>query len=86
MVTVSRHRRFDGSIARTVQRRIVVPSPSRPHVDWSYELLPAVERTVLHRSAIFAAGFTLETTSAVANSPGGMPAKVDRSVAVARLT
>ena len=38
----------------------------RATLDWSYELLPAIERTVLHRLAVFAGGFTLEAASAVA--------------------
>src|SRR5438105_3518984 len=42
----------------------------RATLDWSYELLPAIERTVLHRLAIFAGGFTLEAASAVATAAG----------------
>ena len=38
----------------------------RATLDWSYELLPAIERTVLRRLAVFAGGFTLEAASAVA--------------------
>jgi predicted ATPase len=37
----------------------------RATLDWSYELLPAIERTVLNRLAVFAGGFTLEAASAV---------------------
>jgi predicted ATPase len=37
----------------------------RATLDWSYELLVPIERTVLHRLAIFAGGFTLEAASAV---------------------
>ena len=40
----------------------------RATLDWSYELLPAIERTVLHRLAVFAGGFTLEAASAVATA------------------
>jgi predicted ATPase len=40
----------------------------RATLDWSYELLPAIERTVLHRLAVFAGGFTLEAASAAAAS------------------
>jgi predicted ATPase len=40
----------------------------RATLDWSYELLTAIERTVLQRLAIFAGGFTLEAASAVATS------------------
>ena len=38
----------------------------RATLDWSYELLPPAERTLLHRLAIFAGGFTLEAATAVA--------------------
>ena len=38
----------------------------RATLDWSYALLPAMERTVLHRLAIFAGPFTLEASGAVA--------------------
>jgi predicted ATPase/DNA-binding SARP family transcriptional activator len=37
----------------------------RATLDWSYELLPAVEQTILRRLAVFAGGFTLEAVSAV---------------------
>src|SRR5262245_3861862 len=37
----------------------------RATLDWSYELLPVIEQTVLRRLAVFAGGFTLETASAV---------------------
>ncbi len=50
----------------------------RATLDWSYELLPALERTVLHRLAIFAGGFTLEAASAVATTADlDAPAIVD---------
>jgi predicted ATPase/DNA-binding SARP family transcriptional activator len=38
----------------------------RATLDWSYELLPTIERTILRRLAVFAGGFTLEAASAVA--------------------
>jgi predicted ATPase/DNA-binding winged helix-turn-helix (wHTH) protein len=38
----------------------------RATLDWSYELLTEPERVVLHRLAIFAGGFTLQSASAVA--------------------
>jgi predicted ATPase len=37
----------------------------RATLDWSYDLLPGAERVVLHRLAVFAGGFTLESASAV---------------------
>jgi predicted ATPase/DNA-binding SARP family transcriptional activator len=40
----------------------------RATLDWSYELLVPIERTVLHRLAIFAGGFTLEAAGAVATA------------------
>jgi predicted ATPase/DNA-binding SARP family transcriptional activator len=41
----------------------------RATLDWSYELLPPLERQVLHRLAVFAGGFTMEAATAVAASP-----------------
>jgi len=50
----------------------------RATLDWSYELLPAIERTVLHRLAIFAGGFTLAAASRVATTAAlDAPAVVD---------
>jgi predicted ATPase len=47
-------------------------------LDWSYELLSPIERTVLRRLAIFVGGFTLEAASAVATAAGlGAPEVVD---------
>ena len=40
----------------------------RATLDWSYELLPAHERVVLRRLAVFVGNFTLESASAVAAS------------------
>jgi len=37
----------------------------RATLDWSYELLLAIEQTVLRRLAVFAGGFTLEAASAI---------------------
>ena len=37
----------------------------RATLDWSYELLPPIEQTVLRRLAVFAGSFTLEAASAV---------------------
>src|SRR3989454_5624070 len=50
----------------------------RATLDWSYELLSAIERTVLQRLAIFVGGFTLEAASAVATAADlGAPEVVD---------
>jgi predicted ATPase len=42
----------------------------RAAIDWSYTLLTAEEQTLLHRLAVFAAGFTLDTAEAVCSSEG----------------
>jgi predicted ATPase len=39
-------------------------------LDWSYQLLPEVERTVLRRLSVFAGGFGLEEAVVVAADPG----------------
>jgi predicted ATPase/DNA-binding SARP family transcriptional activator len=50
----------------------------RATLDWSYELLPAIEQTVLRRLAVFAGGFTLEAASAVVTAEDlDAPAVVD---------
>ena len=50
----------------------------RATLDWSNELLPAIERTVLRRLAILVGGFTLEAASAVATAADlGAPEVVD---------
>ncbi|HWN12851.1 MAG TPA: BTAD domain-containing putative transcriptional regulator, partial [Candidatus Dormibacteraeota bacterium] len=50
----------------------------RATLDWSYELLSAVERTVLRRLAIFVGGFALEAASAVATAADlGAPEVMD---------
>jgi predicted ATPase/DNA-binding SARP family transcriptional activator len=47
-------------------------------LDWSYDLLSAIERTVLRRVAIFVGSFTLEAASAVATAADlGAPEVVD---------
>ncbi|TWB23577.1 putative ATPase [Nitrospirillum amazonense] len=49
-------------------RRTALPRHQtlRAMLDWSYELLPVAERTVLHRLAVFAGGFTMESAATVA--------------------
>jgi predicted ATPase len=49
-------------------RRTALPRHQtlRATLDWSYQLLPELERIVLRRLAIFAGGFTLEAASTVA--------------------
>jgi predicted ATPase len=52
----------------------------RATLDWSYELLPAIERTVLYRLAVFAGGFTLEAASVAAADADVAVADVVESV------
>ena len=49
-------------------RRTALPRHQtlRATLDWSYQLLPEIERVVLRRLAIFAGGFTLQAASAIA--------------------
>src|SRR4029077_912473 len=42
----------------------------RATLDWSYNLLSEVERTVLRRLSVFVTGFTLEAAQQVAGGPG----------------
>lgn len=41
----------------------------RASIDWSYNLLPEVERLLLQRLSVFAGGWTLEAAEAVCSSP-----------------
>jgi predicted ATPase len=50
-------------------------------LDWSYDLLTAAEQTVFRRLAIFASGFTLEATGAVAADADHPAAEVIELVA-----
>ena len=57
----------------------------RATLDWSYELLPGEERDLLHRLAIFPAGFTLKAAAAVTNDSeahvaGGISSLVSKSL------
>ena len=49
-------------------RRTALPRHQtlRATLDWSYQLLPEIERVVLRRLAIFAGGFTLQAASTIA--------------------
>jgi non-specific serine/threonine protein kinase len=42
----------------------------RAMIDWSYDLLPEAERTVLRRLSVFAGGWTVEAAEAVAAAAG----------------
>ncbi len=57
----------------------------RATLDWSYELLPEEERDLLHRLAVFPAGFTLKAATAVsdgseAHVAGGISSLVSKSL------
>jgi predicted ATPase/DNA-binding winged helix-turn-helix (wHTH) protein len=56
----------------TSGRRVALPKHQtlRAALDWSYELLPEPERSLLGRLAIFDAGFTLEAVTAVMSGAG----------------
>ncbi|MGH2404203.1 MAG: tetratricopeptide repeat protein [bacterium] len=62
-------------------------------MDWSYDLLPAQERTVLCRLSVFAGGWTLEVAEAVCAGDGVEPSMildllaqlVDKSLVMARV-
>src|SRR6202007_1995309 len=65
---------------RTGGRRTALPRQRtlRATLDWSYELLPETERTVLHRLAIFSGGFGLDAANAIiATTKGGASDVVD---------
>ncbi len=53
----------------TNSRRTALPRHRtlRATLDWSYELLPEEERDLLHRLAVFPAGFTLKAVTAVSD-------------------
>jgi predicted ATPase/DNA-binding winged helix-turn-helix (wHTH) protein len=59
-------------------RRTALPRHQtlRATLDWSYELLPEPERTVLRRLAVFAGPFALEAPIAVVASPEIAPSEV----------
>jgi predicted ATPase/DNA-binding winged helix-turn-helix (wHTH) protein len=56
----------------TSGRRTALPRHQtlRATFDWSYELLPATERSLLRRLAIFSGGFTLDAAAAVMKGTG----------------
>ena len=68
------------TLAAHLDDRLELPGPAalprhqtlRATLDWSYDLLPATERSVLERVAVFPGGFTLEAAGAVA--AGAAPA------------
>ena len=67
----------------TAGRRMALPRHQtlRATLDWSYELLPDSERTLLRRLAICAGGFTLETATAIMHDAGTTVSVVAEGVA-----
>ena len=63
-------------------RRTALPRQQtlRATIDWSYELLPASERRLLRRLAVFSAGFTLEAAAVMSESDDA-PAVVGEGIA-----
>src|SRR5216683_1137262 len=55
-------------------------------LDWSYQLLPESERTVLHRVAVFAGRFTLEAVEAVISGGESVVDQVANLVAKSLIT
>lgn len=53
----------------------------RALVDWSYDLLNDAEKTMLHRLAVFAGGWTLEAAEAICADQGDFEAPADPSAA-----
>ena len=69
------HDRF---VLLTSGRRTALPRHRtlRAVLDWSYELLPEAEQSLLRHLAIFSGGFTVEAAAAVVNDGTGDPASV----------
>ena len=67
----------------TAGRRTALPRHQtlRAALDWSYELLPETERTLLQRVAIFVGGFTLEAATAVMGDTGAFASAVADGIA-----
>lgn len=67
----------------TAGRRTALPRHRtlRATLDWSYELLPESERTLLRRLAVFAGGFTLEAATAVMSDTGTTSSMVAEGIA-----
>jgi predicted ATPase/DNA-binding winged helix-turn-helix (wHTH) protein len=67
----------------TAGRRMALPRHQtlRATLDWSYELLPESERTLLRRLAICAGGFTLDAATAVMADAGATASMVAEGIA-----
>jgi predicted ATPase/DNA-binding winged helix-turn-helix (wHTH) protein len=66
----------------TGSRRTALPRHQtlRATLDWSYELLPDPERSLLRRLAIFPAGFTLDAATAVMSDGGAIASAVAEGI------
>jgi len=64
-------------------RRTALPRQQtlRATLDWSYELLPPAEKTILNRLSVFRGSFTLEAAAAVAGMDGSLFEDVCSAVA-----
>jgi predicted ATPase/DNA-binding winged helix-turn-helix (wHTH) protein len=67
----------------TAGRRMALPRHQtlRATLDWSYELLPESERSLLRRLAICAGGFTLEAATAIMGDTGATASMVAEGIA-----
>ncbi len=67
----------------TAGRRTALPRHQtlRATLDWSYELLPDSERTLLQRLSIFVGGFTLEAATAVMGDTDATDSAVAEGIA-----
>jgi predicted ATPase/DNA-binding winged helix-turn-helix (wHTH) protein len=67
----------------TAGRRTALPRHQtlRATLDWSYELLPDAERTLLQRLSIFVGGFTLDAAAAVMTDTGATASAVAEGIA-----
>ncbi len=86
----NRFRLLTGGSRTTLPRQQTL----RATMDWSYDLLPENERTLLRRLAVFAGGWTLEAAEAVCGEGGIDPTEVldlltrlvDKSLVMALVT
>lgn len=89
---------LDGRLALLTAGRRVNVDPRhhtlRAAIDWSYELLTAVEQTLFRRLAVFEASFTLDTAVAICSGDGIaekqtldlLSSLVDKSLVIAQTT
>jgi predicted ATPase len=76
--------RLDDRLAvLTRGRRTALPRQQtlRSTIDWSYELLPELERRLLRHLAVFPAGFELDAAAAVTSESNDAPARIGEGIA-----